>query len=287
MSTQVAATTSPFGRCVGSDADLSRRRNISAQDNPLLARATDLGHCGRHRSGDYRTARLRPSPEKYPADHGLSARLCRDGCRHWSYGRPDIYEQWLRRSRHEDVLPSADRRSHAREIGLSEDVGLADALKRPSIRPTWPGRRSRRAAPEPAFDRVLAGMGDEAAKARLVEELAGQSSRERLAGLRDIAGLRGIPPAAVSPLLTDPAPPVRAAAAEALGQMHDAGAVSQLRPLLEDPDPYVQATTAVALARLGDPDGRQAIVRMAGSDIGDTAAMAADSQGRGVDVSPS
>ena len=115
--------------------------------------------------------------------------------------------------------------------------------------------------------------------------LSAPSSREKLLALRNIAGLTGVPQTAIAPLLDDPAPPVRAAAIEAIGQFGN-GAIGQLRPLLVDTDAYVRAIAAVTLGRLKDPEAVAMLGQMLQSPVNDTAAMAASVlRDQGADVS--
>jgi HEAT repeat protein len=201
----------------------------------------------------------------------------------------DAYEQWLRRTRHEDVFllrPIAS--GTLAGIAAGDDVGLAvDALSKlaASDPDAARGVLDRRTDAGPAFDGVRAALGDKAAMTRLVETLAAPTSRERLLALRTLEGFADIPAAAVTPLLSDPAPPVRAGAIETLARVQGSGAIETLRPFLVDPDPFVRASAAVALGRLGDPAGLEMLSRMLGSEAGDSVAMAAAVlKQRGVDV---
>jgi HEAT repeat protein len=175
------------------------------------------------------------------------------------------------------------------ELGAGADVGLAiDALSRLAGSDPDAARAAlaRRTDAGPAFDGVRAALGDAAAAARLTASFAAATSRERLLALRSGEGLADLPVTAIAPLLSDPAPPVRAAAIETLARIQGAAASERLRPLLGDADPYVQATAAVALGRLGDPAGLERLNVMVGSSVADTAAMAAAVlKDRGVDVS--
>ena len=201
----------------------------------------------------------------------------------------DGYEQWLQRTRHEDaflLVPIAA--GTLADIAAGTDVGLAvEAMSKLAGSDADAARTvlAKRTA-EPAFDGVRAALGDKTAAARVVEGFSAENSREKLLALRATEGVDDIPAAAVAPLLTDTAPPVRVAAIELVARTQGAGAAETLRPLLADPDPFVQATAAVALGRLGDPSGIERLTSMLDSPIGDTAAMAAGVlKERGVDVS--
>jgi len=202
----------------------------------------------------------------------------------------NAYEQWLLRSRHEDVfllLPIGT--GTLASIASGTDLGLAvEALSKLAAFDPDAARAvlAARADPGADFDGVRASLGDESAVTRLTEALAAPTSREKLLALRHSAGVAKLPPAAVTPLLSDPAPPVRAAAIETLARVQGNAAADSLRPLLDDPDLFVQATAAVALGRLSDPRALGMLTRMLSSDIGDNVAMAAPVlKERGVDVS--
>jgi len=202
----------------------------------------------------------------------------------------NAYEQWLLRSRHEDVFllqPIAAGTLVA--IGRGTDAGLAiEALSKLAAFDPDTARAvlAARTDSGPEFDGVRAVLGDDSAVTRLTAALAAPTSREKLLALRNAAGVAKLSAAAVTPLLADPAPPVRAAAIETLARVQGAGAADSLRPLLDDPDPFVQATAAVALGRLSDPRALGMLTNMLSSDIGDNVAMAAPVlKERGVDVS--
>jgi HEAT repeat protein len=201
----------------------------------------------------------------------------------------EAYEQWLQRTRQEDafVLRPIGAGTLV-DIAGGADVGLAvEALTKLAVSDADAARAAlAKRGVEPAFDGVRATLGDKAAEARVLEGFSAASSRDKLLAIRASQGLDGIPLTAVAPLLTDSAPPVRAAAVELLSRTQGTGAVEAMKPLLADSDPFVQATAAVALGRRGDPEGLERLRGMLDSPIGDTAAMAAAVlKGRGVDVS--
>lgn len=202
----------------------------------------------------------------------------------------DAYELWLRQTRHEDVfLLQPIAAGTLAGIAAGDDVGLAvEALSKlaASDPDAARGALDRRTDGGPAFDGVRAALGDKVATSRLIEALAAPTSREKLMALRNVAGISDLPAAALAPLLSDSAPPVRGAAIETLARVQGAVAIETVRPLLADPDPFVQASAAVALGRLGDSAGLEMLSRMMGSDAGGTVAMAATVlKDRGVDVS--
>ena len=202
----------------------------------------------------------------------------------------DAYEQWLQKSRHEDVfLLQPIAASTLASLAAGADVGLAvEALSKLAASDADAARAAlgKRADAGPEFDGVRAALGDKSAITRLANALSAPSSREKLLALRHAAGVADLPSTAVVPLLSDPAPPVRAAAIETLARMQGLTGADTIRPLLDHPDPFVQANAAVALGKLQDPAGVERLTRMLESPAADTAAMAAAVlKARGVDVS--
>jgi HEAT repeat protein len=243
--------------------------------------------------GDYARAERTAGEllHRYPSDHAAIAVtvVATAGA-----GKPtaalDAYEQWLQRTRHEDVFllqPIAAGTLAGMVAGA--DVGLAvEALSKlaASDPDAAQGALARRTDAGPEFDGVRAALGDKPALQRLVANFSAPTSREKLLALRAAAGVPDLPPAAITPLLADPAPPVRAAAIETLARAQGPAATDALRPLLDDADAFVKATAAVALGRWGDPAALAILTQMLQSDAGDTIAMAATVlKERGLDVS--
>lgn len=268
---------------------------LAAQDSPAartnateLSRAwASIGQGDYARAEQLATALLRTNP----VDHGAIAvgvsAIAGSGR---SLAALDLYEQWFGRSGHEDAFllqPVAG--ATLVELGASPDVGLAvEALSKLAHADPDAARVALGKRPESdiAFDGVRASLGNTAARQRLVERLLVENSRDRLVALQIASGVDTLPPMAVLPLLGDTAPPVRAAAIEALARLQGRAAIEVLRPLISDSDPFVQATAAVALARLGDATGLAVVTQMADSPVGDTAAMAAAVlKEKGADVS--
>ena len=110
----------------------------------------------------------------------------------------DLYEEWLRRTRHEDVFllqPIATGILAA--IAGGDDLGLAvEALS--NLAASDPdaarGVLDKRTDAGPEFDRVRAELGDKAAVTRLVDNLGAPTSREKLMALQALAGVADIPP---------------------------------------------------------------------------------------------
>ncbi len=78
----------------------------------------------------------------------------------------------------------------------------------------------------------------------------------------------GAPRAAsvIRPLLSDPLPNNRAAAAGALGTLEDRAAIPQLKPLLQDPSGNVRVSAAGALYQMGDMSGAAILDELATSE---------------------
>jgi HEAT repeat protein len=102
---------------------------------------------------------------------------------------------------------------------------------------------------------VLAGMGTEQDVESVITALKapGASKHRAIAALAKSRSPRAAE--ALIPLLKDPDPGVRAAAAEALGTAGATDAVPHLKPLLDDPLGPVHLAAAGALLALDDPSG--------------------------------
>jgi HEAT repeat protein len=162
-------------------------------------------------------------------------------------------------------------------LALSNDLGLAgESLTRlAKYDPDAATLVIERLGAAGSFDGARVVLGDASAAARLTGALTSPSPQVKLRAIRQLAAAKGLDLAPVAALLSDGAPPVRAAAVEALAANDGSSAIPRLQPLLKDPDPFVRATTAVALGRLRDPESVKLLDQMAQSPVGDTAAMAA------------
>jgi HEAT repeat protein len=202
----------------------------------------------------------------------------------------DAYEEWLQRSRREDLFllePVAVATLAA--LAGSADQGIVSASLIRLARYD-PGRARlllpRGPTRSPALDGAAAALGDPEAIARLSKALSSSTPPIKMLALSQMSNVPSIDSAMLVPLLSDPAPPVRAEAAKALAARAGSQAIDRLRPLLQDPDGFVRVSAAVALAQLGDGDATRALMQMMESPAGDTAAMAATVlKQKGVDVS--
>ncbi len=119
-------------------------------------------------------------------------------------------------------------------------------------------------------DAALAALGDARAVARLREQISHPTPGVDQASVID---------ALVAAKATDAVPdlmgaldptrpgPVRAAAADGLGTLGAAEAVSKLRDLLKESDGVISNAAAMALARLGDPSGLAVVAQMETSPV--------------------
>lgn len=246
------------------------------------SRAMELSKAwGAVASGDYRVAETIASEllKRAPADHAaVQVGIAAVAASGRATAALDVYERWLQRSGSEDMFllePIAVATLSA--IAQSKDAGAAaDALTALSRYAPDTARAllERRGATE-SLDGVRARLGDATASARLLESLSSVAPLIKLHALRELEGVTTVDPAAIAKLLDDPAPPVRAAAAETLVRNEGEAARARVRPLLKDPDPFVRSSAAVALGRLRDPEATEILMAMAESPVGDTAAMAA------------
>ena len=95
----------------------------------------------------------------------------------------------------------------------------------------------------------------------------GQLSRvHAIWGLGQLLRAGSVQAAALTPLLTDADPEVRAQAAKVLGHARAAGAAPALVPLVQDGNPRVRYFATVALGRLGHRPAMPAVVAMLAAD---------------------
>ena len=174
----------------------------------------------------------------------------------------DVYEQWLKTSRLEDVFALEHvARGTLEEIAAGDDRGLAlqalEALVRAGV----------------------AGANDRLTRLRGAVNPATMRTETRIDALK-AAGPGSVP--ALREIVRDQKGPVRASALRALAQLNAHETTEEARGFLNDPDPLVRISAAIALARFGDPDGESRVREMLASPIADTRLLAAEAYiGRG------
>ena len=188
----------------------------------------------------------------------------------------DAYERWLGASRHEDAFV-------LEPVGVAVLTALAQGPDGP-VRTDAHGRLAQAGAPIPGE-----GTGDGPAPAvpseaeigpRLAAQLGRNTGRNQLLLLRALAdtGYRDAAPSVV-PLLDDPVPEHRAAAADTLAALGAVDAVPAIRQRLDDPSSLVRASAATALHRLGDGSGDTLLFDLLTSDVPDIQLQAAEAMG--------
>lgn len=134
-------------------------------------------------------------------------------------------------------------------VAAASELSPADelaAIVAPALEDPDPAVRAGAAA-------AILRQGRDRRAREVVRALAASRDPEDRARAIDVAGGSGDAPALVGEGVADPAAPVRAAAARALGGMDPAVAVDPLVGLLGDEDASVRAAAAAALGRIGDP----------------------------------
>lgn len=118
----------------------------------------------------------------------------------------------------------------------------------------------------PTASGVRAQQGDPNAVAELVARLkaASGSKVNEIQLLAETGSSRAAAP--IRPLLNDPLPENRAAAAGALGKLEDRAAIPRLKPLLQDPSGSVRVASAGALYQMGDMSGAAILDELATSE---------------------
>ena len=181
----------------------------------------------------------------------------------------DTYEKWLGGGPEDVSLLGAVAAATLHEIARGDDRSLQmDALA------ALAGNRDASAAARLAAIRqsgdgltalLLARAGDPDAARQLLRD-SGSIPPAALAEALPAAGEAALP--RLVELLENPAPPVRAAAALALGRVGSPQAIPSLRALLAK-EPMSRPYAAVALAKLGDEAGLQIARELLASDVPD------------------
>ncbi len=198
-----------------------------------------------------------------PRDHdalslGIAARVAERK----PIGALDVYEQWLKASRAEDVLALEHvARGTLEEIASGADRGLALQALQALVRSG------------------VAGADDRLARMRKAVDQAAVRPEARIEALK-AAGTGSVP--ALREIMREQKGPVRASALRALAALEAHDATEEARGFLNDPDPLVRASAAIALARFGDPAGESRVKEMLASPVADYRLLAAEAYaGRG------
>lgn len=186
------------------------------------------------------------------------------------------YEQWLKRSGHEDrflLHPVAQRLLLA--LSRSSDAGLrAAALAR--LLQSGVTEVPIEADQSELSLTARAEGGDKAAQRQLAQMVESDALPVRLVTVNALAagGSASVP--VLIKLLSNRAPELRGAVAEALGGIGGPEAIQALRAARQDPDPYVRLKIAVELARAGDEEALTTINTALRSQVGDIRVIAAE-----------
>ena len=192
----------------------------------------------------------------------------------------DGYERWLAARRQEDIfLLEEIARGVLQELAASSpDTQLQSEALLVLARNGVESARSALATSAKSVNALAARtrLGDPMATEELRQLASSSTVRDKTAVVK---ALREAGPAnaeAIAPLLADPSPMTRAAAAEALGELGSKSAIPALQKLLVDNDPFARSTAAVALAKLGDPSANDLVVSMMSNEAAEVRLFAAE-----------
>lgn len=188
----------------------------------------------------------------------------------------DAYDRWREARRHEDpyllalVAEAVLRQLATSSVELSIRLGAAEALAEHGV--AGGAELVAKTAPTAgtAGAIALAKTGSaEGASAALesLPRLAGSAKTEAIQQVAD-ARLAGAE-SALTRLLSDPDPMIRASAAQGLGRMGANGATAALLRLLNDPVGAVRQSAAPALVALGRSEGEPLVTAMLDSGVPD------------------
>ncbi len=147
-----------------------------------------------------------------------------------------------------DRAAAASAAARLDAVASPHTAALAEAIRRGDWSMRKPEGRTTFHEPR-AVDPLVDALGDGRAEVRRI-------------ALWGLSEMRPAPPDAAAPvaeLLDDPAPPVRAQAARALGDFAAVEAVPAIAAMLTDPDAGVRRDAAHALGDLQDPASRPAL----------------------------
>lgn len=233
----------------------------TAEAATLLSRAYAALAAGR---GEEAEALAQQVLARWPRDHGAAGLAVSAAATRGAGAALEVYERWLDVTRHEDAF-------------VLEPAGEA----------TLRALGSQPSGDEEAARQLLARLRDDvpqgtaqAAEDRareLASRLGSEDGGSKTLVLREIAraGSTAALPQ-ILPLLKDPSPDTRAAAAEAIGRLRASEAVPALQQALKDPASEVRSAAAIALHRLGDAAGDDLVNRLLTSDIPDLRLQAAE-----------
>jgi HEAT repeat protein len=191
----------------------------------------------------------------------------------------DGYERWLAARRQEDIfLLEEIARGVLQELAASPDTELQSEALLVLARNGVESARSALATSAKSVNALAARtrLGDPMATEELRQLASSSTVRDKTAVVK---ALREAGPAnadAIAPLLADPSPMTRAAAAEALGELGSKSGIPALQKLLVDNDPFARSTAAVALAKLGDPSANDLVVSMMSNEAAEVRLFAAE-----------
>jgi HEAT repeat protein len=186
------------------------------------------------------------------------------------------YEQWLKHAQHEDrFLLHPVAHQILLSLSRSTDPGVRAAAVARLLQSGVTQVPSQPDQSEMAIAARAEG-GDKAAQQQLAQMVESEAMPVRLFIVNALAagGSSSVP--ALIKLLSNRAPEVRGAAAEALGGIGGAEALQALRKARQDQDPYVRLKVAVELARAGDEEALTVVNNALSSQVGDIRVMAAD-----------
>ncbi len=179
----------------------------------------------------------------------------------------DVYEAWLGASRHEDAFilePVA--------VAVLHQLGADGGPLQEEAKALLTGIPADGGSPSGSAPPTSADRGRQ-----LAADLRGAEGGSKVLRLRSLAitGYREAAPQ-VLPLLSDPTPEIRAAAADTLGELGASQAIAPLQALLKDPASEVRSSAALALHRLGDSAGDTMVTELLASGIPDLQLQAAE-----------
>jgi HEAT repeat protein len=187
----------------------------------------------------------------------------------------ETYEEWAQNGRREDIgLLAIAARGVLREVGNQknspERLSALTALAEDGDEAAAGTMRQMGQTGNPAALLEMAAGGDAAARSKAIADLAAGEVRNRSVALDSLTheGVK-VPDTVLQPLLADPSPETRAAAARSAGQGNNTALITALEALLKDPDPQVKTAAALSLRQLGSSAGSDMVDALLNSDVPD------------------